>query len=273
MQPTHDTKPPDACRVLCTGDWHGDKSTAGFARFDDVTGSARRAAQLAIELGCDWFGFLGDLTDPEAAAHRCVQFAIELADWLRSRGVRSFWLGGNHDAVEDEAGTSALDALAAHAATAPHGERRVHVFTRPGHLRLGPAAHLYALPHPHRGDPYDPDATIRELRERRRLLGDFARDGAEWALVAGHLLVDAYERPELRGSESLDMPRGRLGHFPVAACRELWGERAVLVNGHYHRAHGAADPVLVPGSLERLTRAEAGYEPRVLVLDLPGGAS
>jgi len=269
VQPTDDTKPPDACRVLCTGDWHGDKSTAGFARFDDVTGSARRAAQLAVELRCDWFGFLGDLTDPDTnGAHRCVEFAIELLDWLLARGVSSFWFVGNHDAVEDEAGTSALDALAAHVRSRPRSAALAgaRVFSEPGLLDLAPGVLLVALPHPHRGKPYDPAAWLTSLAWK----GAAHRS----VLVAGHLLVDAYERPELRGSESLDMPRGRLGSFPVETCRALWGERAVLVNGHYHRAHGAADPVLVPGSLERLTRAEAGYEPRVLVLDLPaGGAS
>lgn len=284
VQPTHPLipaaslapggkKPPGVCRSLLTSDWHGDKSTAGFARFDDVTGSARRAGALAVELECDWFGFLGDLTDPEAGAHRCVQFAIEQADWLRARGVGSFWLGGNHDAVEDAAGSSTLDPLAAYAVSLmtlrrPSGPP-VFVFTEPGTIRLALGVQLVALPHPHRGRPYVPAEQVELLGRSSVMQGERVAS----VLVAGHLEVDAYERPELRGSETLDMPRGRLGRFPVAACSKLWGERAVLANGHYHRSHGAKDQVLVPGSIERLSRAEATHLPRVMVLDLPLGAA
>jgi hypothetical protein len=71
------------------------------------------------------------------------------------------------------------------------------------------------------------------------------------------------------GSETREMPRGREVRYPVEAIRERWGDRAVMLNGHYHRAyHRAESPVVVPGSLERLTRGEARNEPGCLILEV-----
>jgi len=253
-------------RALITSDWHLDKSTAGLPRFDDVARSAERAAQLAVGLMCSWFIFLGDLTDPEPGAHRCVSFAIDLFRWLLAREIGVVVVGGNHDACEDSAATSAVDPIAA-AARVVVGD--FHVFTEPGHLELGLGVHLVALPHPHRGKPYDPSKWLNEQSQEREIPWG---EGERSVLVAGHLEVDAYEAAEhFRGSEATVMPRGRPGRFPVDMARALWGDRAVLVNGHYHRAH--LEPVLVPGALERLARDEMGHEPQVLVIDLPGGLS
>jgi hypothetical protein len=73
------------------------------------------------------------------------------------------------------------------------------------------------------------------------------------------------------GSETLDMPRGRDLAFPLEACaalREAGGyEKQVLLNGHFHRRI-VDGPVLVPGSLARLTHGEEDHEPGFLVVDL-----
>lgn len=263
--PEHRPKPPNTVRALLTSDWHGDKSTAGLPRFDDVMSSARRAAELAVALRVDWYVFLGDLTDPEPGAHRVVAAAIEVFTFLLARRIGVVVLGGNHDACEDSAASSAIDPIAAHARVV--GGDFV-VFTQPGHIELGPGVFLVALPHPHRGKPYDPEKWLDEQSQLREIPWGM---GERSVLVAGHLEVDAYEQESHRGSEATVMPRGRPGRFPVAKARALWGDRAVLVNGHYHKAH--MDPVLVPGALERLARDEMGHEPQVLVVDLPGGAS
>jgi DNA repair exonuclease SbcCD nuclease subunit len=82
-------------------------------------------------------------------------------------------------------------------------------------------------------------------------------------LIVGHLTVPSAER----GSESGEFARGRDLVFPVEACRDRWGDRAVLVNGHYHRRQVTRDGVNIPGSLARLRHDEEQHEPGYLAID------
>lgn len=253
-------------RLCISSDWHLDKFTSGLCRFEDVSRSVRAVVALVKAERCDGFVFMGDLADPGPAAHRCSAFAIEVASDLASAGIWSRWLVGNHDVVEDGSGSSTLSPLAAMGESRGHFLRVVNGEERRDAIRVidvwgGPCIEwlaegvlAVALPHPARGAGYTPEEYVRGLSEI---------DGV--ALVFGHLTVPGIER----GSEVLDMPRGREVRYPIEAIRERWGDRAVMLNGHYHRSYRRSQsPVIVPGSLERLTKSEALNEPGCLILEV-----
>lgn len=260
-------------RLCISSDWHLDKFTSGLCRFDDVTRSVRAVVALAKSERCDGFVFMGDLADPGPAAHRCSAFAIKVASDLASAGIWSRWLVGNHDVVEDGSGSSTFSPLAAAALGDNAGldgfvgyqrgvppRDRCRVWGEPAVEFFAEGVLAIALPHPARGRGYDPDVFVREEIGRRVGL-----EGAKIVLAFGHLTVPGIER----GSEVLDMPRGREVSYPVEAIRERWGDRAVCLNGHYHRSYRRAQgPVIVPGSLERLTKSEARNEPGCLILEV-----
>lgn len=244
-------------KILCTSDWHGDAFTAGLARFDDVARSARATVELAKRERCDGYVFLGDLADPGPRAHRCSALAIEVDAELNRAGIWRRWLVGNHDVVEDGSGSSTLSPLAA-ACTGVDSR----VWSVPCAEHFGDEVIALALPHPARGFSYDPEEFIRSVDKL---------DGCEQCvfprvvLVFGHLTVPGIEP----GSETREMPRGREVRYPIEAIRERWGDRAVMLNGHYHRSYRRAEsPVIVPGSLERLTKGEAGNVPGCLILEV-----
>lgn len=254
--------------MLVTSDFHRDAFTAGLARAADVERSARATVELARRKRCDGYVFLGDLADPGPRALAASALAIELASELARAGIWSRWLVGNHDVVEDGSGSSALSPLANAAKSievAARSERGrfpepsdvgVSVWSCPENEWFGDVLVL-ALPHPARGFGYDPEQFAR---------GEFpSPSNPRLVLVFGHLTVPGIEP----GSETREMPRGREVRYPVEAIRERWGDRAVMLNGHYHRAYRRAEsPVAVPGSLERLTRGEARNEPGCLILEV-----
>lgn len=247
-------------RVLVFGDLHLDASTAGVARFGDVERALRGAARLAVDERCDGLVQLGDLCDPGPQASRCAALAIEVAAWLAARGVWTRWLVGNHDVVEDGHGASTLEPLRAAGSAVPpadrdHVGRLLDVWSDPVAEWLSDDVAAVALPHPARGRGYEPAGFVSDLDLR----------GTRVVLVFGHLTVPGMQP----GSETLEMPRGREVLFPVAECLARWGDRVVMVNGHYHRAsRRAAGPVVVPGSAERLTRGEVRNEPGLFVLEV-----
>lgn len=251
-------------KLLITSDWHGDWFTAGLARFEDVARAARGTVELAKRERCDGYVFTGDLADPGPRAHRCSALAIELAADLVKAGIWSRWLVGNHDVVDDGSGSSTLTPIAAYAMTRSRsviefGEATVKVWSMPQIEALGQDVTAVALPHPAQGSHYDPaefvtNAPYTELPGARRIV-----------LFFGHLTVPGIEP----GSETRDMPRGREVRYPVEAIRERWGDRAVMFNGHYHRAYRRSEsPVIVPGSLERLTKGEVGNAPGCLIVEV-----
>jgi len=254
-------------RILCTSDWHLDAFTAGLARFDDVARSARGTVELAKRERCDGYVFLGDLADPGPRAHRASALAIELASDLARAGIWSRWLVGNHDVVEDGSGSSTLSPLAAAAWNRGEIGDLDAVRVWPGASSETWPDHVLAigLPHPARGMGYSPDLFVRSLADAFDAEEVAGRWCPRLALIFGHLTVPGIEP----GSETREMPRGREVRYPVEAIRERWGERAVMLNGHYHRSYRRAEsPVIVPGSLERLTKGEARNEPGCLILEV-----
>ncbi len=239
-------------RFLLTSDFHPDATTAGFPRFADVKSAVEETVQVAIEQRVDGYFFLGDLADPDSP---CAHAAAGLATWaaasLAEAGISSRWLVGNHDALEDGSGSSTLDALAgmARGFAVALG---VRVFSKPAAEYFLPGIRLVALPYTARSHSYDPAAFVRSVVR-----------GEDRVLVLGHLNLEGITP----GSESIDMPRGRDVVFPIEACLERWGDRALLFNGHYHQRQ-VHRGVQVVGSLERLTFGEADSTPGYLIVEV-----
>lgn len=241
-------------RLVVTSDWHLDAYTAGYARFKDVGHAVEcvvRAVEEAVrEVGaeCVLFVFLGDLCDPDAnRSPRCIAVAVRVAQRLRKMGVRSRWLNGNHDVIEDGTGTSTLSPLEA----LDSDEVMIRVLSRPD-VEVIRGVTFCWLPYVPRALAYDPVEFVHRAHAA----------APEVDVVAGHLNVPGI----IPASETVDMGRGREEWFPLEAVRELWPQ-AVLMNGHYHRAHAdlaRTGPVLVPGSLARLTFGEQHNEPGYL---------
>lgn len=239
---------------LCS-DLHADASTSGLDRFDEIREGALRVANAAIDEKRDGkdsvFVFGGDLCDPDTSrAFRAVGLAIEIAILLSRRGVPSLWIAGNHDVIENDRGATVLEPLI----EAAKG-RSIMVFEQPGSVCVGGVIFVM-LPYVARANHYDPDRWIEEHSALPH--------PAERLLVVGHLTVPGAER----GSESDDFARGRDLVFPVDACRKRWGERAILANGHYHRAQTTREGVHIPGSLARLRHDEERHEPGYLVFEI-----
>lgn len=239
-------------KIVLSSDWHADATTAGFGRFGDVRVAVEEVVDATITASADLFVFLGDLADPDSpGAHAATGLACWAASALARRGIRSRWLVGNHDALEDGSGSSVLDPLRGLALGG--GNSLVRVYNRPGWEAL-PGFDLVALPYAPRSHPYDPERFVRELEPEA---------GARRALVLGHLNLEGI----VPGSESLEMPRGREIFFPVGACLARFGDRAILFNGHYHQGQTHRG-VRVPGSLERLTFGDGPGIPGYLVVEV-----
>lgn len=243
--------------IFVCSDWHADASTSGLDRFDEIREAAHRVARAAVEAKYHGVGsafvFGGDLCDPDTTrAFRAVGLAVEVAAFLARHGIQNVWIVGNHDTIEDTHGSTVLEPLKQMADADSEGWTRV--FEEPGSELFGRDTLLVALPHAARARAYDPDEWIRTapFPEARRVL------------VVGHLTVPGAER----GSESDDFARGRDLVFPVEACRRRWGDRAILANGHYHRAQTTREGVHIPGSLARLRHDEERHEPGYLAIEV-----
>jgi DNA repair exonuclease SbcCD nuclease subunit len=244
-------------RLFLTSDWHADASTSGFDRFDEIAAAARSAADDAArfkrEGGDPLFVFSGDLCDPDTTrAFRAVSLAIDIALGLSARGVPSLWIAGNHDVIENDRGATVLEPLQYAAVHFSNGAR-IDVACSPASFGFMGVAFVL-LPYVARARAYDPEEWIERFTPRnpRRVV------------VIGHLTVPSAER----GSENLDFARGRDLVFPVEACRRRWGDRAILINGHYHRRQVTRDGVIIPGSLARLRHDEETHEPGYLMIDV-----
>lgn len=251
-------------KLFVVSDLHADASTAGLDRFDEI----REALFVAVDAAIDEskrtkpenvaFIFSGDLCDPDTTrSFRAIGLAIEVALCLSRFSIRSLWIAGNHDVIENDRGSTVLEPLY----QAKYASDRIVVAEDPTIWRVG-RTNIVALPYAARARTYDPAEFIREscygLQESKEI-GDFTIP-----IVIGHLTVPSAER----GSESDDFARGRDMIFPVEECRKRWGDRCMLVNGHYHRKQVTKDGVHIPGSLARLRHDEEQHEPGYLVIEV-----
>lgn len=246
-------------KLLAFSDLHGDWTTGGAERFDEASRGLDQVLSYAVSRRVDHVIFLGDLCDPDVdptLAHRTIARALTFALDLREEGVASSWLVGNHDVIDDGRGSHTLMALAS-------AGFKVHA--TPSNLFEHPTfapdrrVEFVWLPY----GRYDPDRYVRELAASHRM---GMKGGA--LVVCGHMTSVPGAGV---GSEETDMSRGRAVAFPLEACRELREaggyEKMVLLNGHVHR-RVVDGPVLIPGSMFRVTHGEEDHEPGFLVVDL-----
>lgn len=242
-----------------SSDWHGDASTSGVDRFGEIRLAAFAVADAAVESkrgGIETaFVFCGDLCDPDTTrSFHAIALAIDVARHLDEHKVYSIWLAGNHDVVEDSRGSTVLAPLR----SAALWGQRVMVVERPFVFALHRCT-IVLLPYVARANAYDPEKFV--VDSLAKVPVEYRRQPT---IVFGHLTVPSAER----GSESDDFARGRDLVFPVKVCRQHWGNRTLLVNGHYHRKQVTKDGVYIPGSLARLRHDEEQHEPGYLVIEV-----
>lgn len=240
-------------KILQCSDAHADYRTAGVDRYDDVAEAFAQTVRAAVDEKVSLYLFTGDLADPDDGprALRAAGLAVAVAMDLAEHGIPSWWLQGNHDAIEDSSGRSVLSPLRGLAS------RGVLVFERPACVLLpgAPGRSALMLPYPPASSPYDPAAYVRSLRKEC---------SQPIVMVAGHL-TEIPGVPE--GEESLEMARGRGVPFPLAECCPRW----LLVNGHWHEGQTVRrgeHTIHIPGSMVRLNHGEEKSRPRFFLWDL-----
>lgn len=240
-------------RALVTSDWHPDWVTFGVSRFSEVEDAVESTVVTAVEKKCTDYFFLGDLCDPDTGpvVFRCVDLAIRTAMYLAHAGIRSHWLVGNHDVIEDGSGTSTLTPLRALGKTG-----MVTLYDRPTietfeDVEAGEVLSILALPFTPTSHTYDPMTPVK----------DFLRAPGK-GIVLSHLSCPGI----VPGEETNDMPRGRDVLLPLVEV--LARPNTVVWQGHYHRRQSHDNRLYIPGSLARLTFSEVEHEPSFFVMDL-----
>jgi DNA repair exonuclease SbcCD nuclease subunit len=252
-------------KIVASSDWHPDHVTAGFPRFDDVRKAAKQSVARAIAIGAKLYLFTGDLCDPDRGrAHEAGALLIDCALELRREGIATRAIPGNHDVLEDGTGTSTLEPLAALEAI-----EAITGVGEDGTIRVAKTAEfesvgdwpfdLLALPYVARSHAYDPVVSVAIAKEEREKSGRSDRP----IIVYGHLMLEGIEQ----GSESAEMARGRDLFFPIGEVLAAFGDKAIMLNGHYHKRQKHRG-VQVVGSLERLTFGEEGTKPGWLELEV-----
>ncbi len=232
--------------ILVTSDWHADALTAGVERFDDVRMHVERMVQVAIENEVDAFIFLGDLCNADTPrAWRALRLAVDVTTWLRERDIRSYWLTGNHDVIEDGHGSSTLLPLRGIAT----------VFDNPcvGAFVVDDESRQFlALPFVPFSHAYDPVAFINDVE-------------GPLDLVLSHLHIAGITP----GTESDEYARGRSVLLPHRLIQKKWPD-ATILSGHYHEPQ-TFEGVEVVGSVERLTKNDVDGARSYMLLDWDHG--
>jgi DNA repair exonuclease SbcCD nuclease subunit len=239
-------------RILLSSDWHRDWSTYGVRRLPEIVEAGRQI--IAEARDGDIFVFEGDLSNPDAGSRvfSVIQSTLEFAMALRTKGVEQYWLTGNHDVIEDGGGGSSLDPLKAIAGIG------VHVIDRP--MVVIPSAHvaqnLVFLPFTPSVADYSPAEFVREL--------NFTPEQWAQSFVFAHLTIPGMHP----GEETTEMGRGRDVLYPVEGTEQA----RFRSNGHYHRREdfypsGSRNPIVIPGSVARLTFSEEPNDPAFLIVE------
>jgi DNA repair exonuclease SbcCD nuclease subunit len=244
-------------KLLVTSDWHVDAVTMGHARFADVDRACRETVEAAIREHVDAYCFLGDLCDPDSGSSvfRSVELAISAALELERNGIRSFWMAGNHDVIEDGSGDTTLSPMRPLGRSYPS---RIHVIERFATTKgtYTDGVQMTFLPFTATSHPYRPQEFLQGI--------DFTMGRH---LVLGHLVVEGVQP----GEETTDMPRGREVMFPRRMFAEQM-ENVHLLNGHYHRQQSnhlpGFRPVHIPGAPARFTFGEGGHSPSYLLVEV-----
>jgi DNA repair exonuclease SbcCD nuclease subunit len=244
-------------RILTCSDFHGDKSTGGLDRFEDVEKAAWRTANDALLHKVDLYAFLGDLCDPDSGSTvvRNIGLSIDIALFLAKHNIRSVWIAGNHDVIEDGGGLTTLHPLSL---VAEHNPLIV-VCQLPQIFPLVPdELSIVAMPFTASSHPYHPADYLKEILDNR---AENPRSPA--IVVASHLHLEGIHP----GSEATDMPRGREIFFPFHVVEQAKVKPRLMLNGHIHKQQVYRN-VHIPGSLVRLTFGEEAHTPGYLVIDI-----
>ncbi len=262
-------------KILVSSDWHLDHVTAGVSRFDELSNAVRQTLDWAVQRKVDVYLFTGDLCDPDSGpiVFKCMEEVLFAVRYLKTHGIASVWLAGNHDVIEDGSGKTTLSPLNAISGmglssagfTLKPGQ--VFVVEQPAGIVLESAAGermgFVGLPYAATSHAYDP-------AEKAKLL--MAQVNVDDYIVAAHLNVPG----KIPGEETLHMPRGREVMFPYYELEAIEHPRMHYVNGHYHQTDNFVPPrgkraVAIPGSLARLSFGEQTNAPSALLMEFDLG--
>ena len=227
-------------KLLVTSDWHGDSTTCGINRYDDIEAGAYETVEFMQKNACDGYIFLGDLSDPDnVRSHRAVALAVNIARRVSALRKPNVWVAGNHDVIEDGYGTTTLSALR-------HSDPMTNLIEEPCFGCIGVLdTYFVCYPFTARHQAYDAVAFTEEA------LADYKQHGkGRPVVILSHLNVEGAKT----GSEGTTLARGRDHHLPLEQISKAFPD-CIVLQGHYHKpqvieAHGLKVPV--PGSLERL---------------------
>lgn len=253
--------------VVVVSDLHLDAVTMGVSRFEEVRGALWQAVRKATSLAASvarpdvLFVCAGDVGDPDGGSQvfRWMAELVLVARHLEQQDVESHWVAGNHDVIEDGSGLTTLEPLKA-AGAYVHDRPWAGLILQgqlPAYTERSPKVNLITLPFTATSHPYDPGEHLA-----KSVLPDALN------VVVGHLTVEGVQP----GEETTDLARGREVLFPLDVYEEVnRGARVVAINGHYHRRQTfltPGGPILIPGSLARLTAGTEAHEPGYLVLEV-----
>lgn len=238
-------------KVVVAGDLHFDARTDGVSRFADVRAAFEQSVEYACDHRVDLFVQVGDVCDPDDGPDviRALAVMVSAASVLSEHDITMLVVAGNHDVVNDPAGTTVLSPL--------RGLSNV-IVAEQGLIRevcLG--RWVLALPYPSAARPYDPAKVLREHLPR---VGQGNADAT--LMVFAHLVVPGL----LPGEEATKMARGKGVDLPLDVLREV--RPRLIVCGHHHRRQVTPDGVYVAGSMARLTHGEETSEPAFLIFEV-----
>lgn len=247
-------------RICVISDVHADARLFGLPRFPEVELAMRFSVEEAIGRGCSAWVFLGDLCDPDSgsSAFRVTRLALECAVRLSRKGIRSIWVAGNHDVIEDGSGETTLSPLRALGSA-----MGVEVHERPGWTGIGPeqgAVPCLVLPYSATSHHYEPARYAADTWDR-------ATEKCRRVIVLEHMDVEG----AMLGEETTDMARGRRLVYPRADVEQLAAERSqelVQLGGHLHMRQRVGGLQIV-GAPARFAFGERSNEPSFSVVELP----
>ena len=239
-------------KCLITADWHLDSSTGGVRRFEDLKGAVLETVQAATNNKIDFYFVLGDLINPDAGSviFSAIELVIRVAGELAKAQIRSYWLSGNHDVIEDGSGRTTITPLRSLVRLNPF----VHPIESPSWFQAdGEDTGFILLPYVARVSRYNPSSFVKTATDHLNIKN---------LVVLGHMTEI---EGAMLGEETTDMARGRGIPFPSVP------DGALLFNGHYHRhqkvKYGSHE-IHIPGCLERLTFGEQSNQPGYIIAEV-----
>ena len=264
-------------RILHTSDWHLGTRLGNQDRWPDHW---ERLQELCVHIDQEEVDLLlvaGDVFD-EHRAERLAIIINQLARLLAPRieaGLSCVFIAGNHDREHVFPFLRGLQEL-----VSPKGQRRVVFTERPQLVQISnrnnetlnlmllpyPTPFRYALADHQWPSPDKKRADLAEaVRSRIKELEEETRHASRGlqTIVCGHFLVRGVKEGLYQLSEQDDVPM-ESGDLPNYAYVAL---------GHIHKPQVIGAPsIRYCGSLERMDRAEMGYEKQALLIEEIGRA-